>query len=80
MASSNKDLHKVGSRFSFNVGKQWVFIKDGLDDFRDGLPPPSSQDFIDNVGSSLDTRLLKDTSFVYFIQIKLNILQYLIFN
>lgn len=20
--------------------KQWVFIKDGLDDFRDGLPPP----------------------------------------
>ena len=20
--------------------KQWVFVKDGLDDFRDGLPPP----------------------------------------
>ena len=20
--------------------KQWIFIKDGLDDFRDGLPPP----------------------------------------
>lgn len=25
--------------------KQWVFIKDGLDDFRDGLPPPHD-DFI----------------------------------
>ncbi len=20
--------------------RQWVFVKDGLDDFRDGLPPP----------------------------------------
>jgi len=26
--------------------KQWVFIKDGLDDFRDGLPPPSNDVFI----------------------------------
>ena len=58
MASSNMDLHKTGSRFSFNVGKQWVFIKDGLDDFRDGLPPPSGQDIIDNVGSYLDTGIL----------------------
>lgn len=22
------------------VGKNWIFLKDGLDDFRDGLPPP----------------------------------------
>ena len=21
------------------VGKDWIFVKDGLDDFRDGLPP-----------------------------------------
>jgi hypothetical protein len=26
--------------------KQWVFIKDGLDDFRDGLPPPHDDVFV----------------------------------
>lgn len=31
--------------------KQWVFIKDGLDDFRDGLPPPH-EDLIIKVDSN----------------------------
>lgn len=26
------------------VGKDWLFLKDGLDDFRDGLPPPVEGD------------------------------------
>ncbi|WAQ99106.1 FA47E-like protein [Mya arenaria] len=26
------------------VGKNWLFLKDGLDDFRDGLPPPVEGD------------------------------------
>jgi hypothetical protein len=26
--------------------KQWMFIKDGLDDFRDGIPPPCENVFI----------------------------------
>lgn len=26
----------------FLIGKNWTFTKDGLDDFRDGLPPPQS--------------------------------------
>ena len=26
------------------VGKNWLFMKDGLDDFRDGLPPPVDGD------------------------------------
>ena len=25
-------------------GKNWLFLKDGLDDFRDGLPPPIEGD------------------------------------
>ncbi|PAA71295.1 hypothetical protein BOX15_Mlig005114g1 [Macrostomum lignano] len=28
-----------GNPGKVNVGKDWVFVKDGLDDFRDGLPP-----------------------------------------
>merc|ERR1712050_338902 len=28
------------------IGKNWVFIKDGLDDFRDGLPAPIDDDVI----------------------------------
>ena len=26
------------------VGHNWLFLKDGLDDFRDGLPPPNIGD------------------------------------
>ena len=26
------------------MGKNWLFLKDGLDDFRDGLPPPVDGD------------------------------------
>ena len=26
--------------------KQWLFIKDGLDDFRDGIPPPCDDLFL----------------------------------
>ena len=25
----------------FLQGRRWTFVKDGLDDFRDGLPPPT---------------------------------------
>ena len=25
----------------FQNTKDWTFVKDGLDDFRDGLPPPA---------------------------------------
>ncbi|KAL5012125.1 hypothetical protein ScPMuIL_010676 [Solemya velum] len=28
------------------VGKNWIFVKDGLDDFRDGLPPPVKGDVL----------------------------------
>merc|ERR1711971_112913 len=28
------------------VGKHWLFLKDGLDDFRDGLPPPVEGDIV----------------------------------
>ncbi|VDI69525.1 Hypothetical predicted protein [Mytilus galloprovincialis] len=28
------------------VGKNWLFVKDGLDDFRDGYPPPVEGDII----------------------------------
>ncbi|XP_064637625.1 protein FAM47E-like isoform X2 [Lineus longissimus] len=28
------------------IGKNWTFIKDGLDDFRDGLPPPMDHGII----------------------------------
>lgn len=29
------------------TGKNWIFIKDGLDDFRDGLPPAvEGSDFV----------------------------------
>lgn len=27
-------------------GKTWTFLKDGLDDFRDGLPPPLDNGFL----------------------------------
>ncbi len=30
----------------FLHGKNWTFLKDGLDDFRDGLPPPVEGDDI----------------------------------
>lgn len=33
-SDTNKNLH----------GKNWLFLKDGLDDFRDGLPPPVDGD------------------------------------
>ena len=32
--------------------KQWIFIKDGLDDFRDGLPPPH-ENLIIKVGNGI---------------------------
>ncbi|XP_062600135.1 protein FAM47A-like [Saccostrea cucullata] len=28
------------------LGKDWLFLKDGLDDFRDGLPPPVKGDIL----------------------------------
>ncbi|XP_056001624.1 protein FAM47E-like [Ostrea edulis] len=28
------------------LGKDWIFVKDGLDDFRDGLPPPVKGDIL----------------------------------
>jgi hypothetical protein len=28
------------------VGRNWLFVKDGLDDFRDGYPPPVEGDII----------------------------------
>ena len=34
---SNK---KDGLKSQVLDAKQWVFVKDGLDDFRDGMPPP----------------------------------------
>ena len=35
-------------------GKNWLFLKDGLDDFRDGLPPPIEGD----VTLKVDLRLI----------------------
>ena len=32
---------KPGSTSKFLNTKDWTFVKDGLDDFRDGLPPPN---------------------------------------
>jgi len=30
----------------FLAGRNWTFLKDGLDDFRDGLPPPTENEMI----------------------------------
>ncbi|KAI0218644.1 hypothetical protein LSAT2_029663 [Lamellibrachia satsuma] len=46
-----REYKRAGSQFM--IGKQWIFIKDGLDDFRDGLPPPSDQDVIINPNRGL---------------------------
>ena len=32
------------------IAKNWTFLKDGLDDFRDGLPPPIDGDTVLKVG------------------------------
>ena len=37
----------------FIVGRNWTFMKDGLDDFRDGLPPPVSDGCMIEVGMSV---------------------------
>ena len=36
------------------VGKNWLFVKDGLDDFRDGYPPPVEGDIILKVNLALN--------------------------
>ena len=55
--TKKKDVQRTGSQFM--IGKQWVFIKDGLDDFRDGLPPSSDSDLIVHVGYNFYTLLEK---------------------
>lgn len=53
-----REYKRAGSQFM--IGKQWIFIKDGLDDFRDGLPPPSDQDVIINVGYIISTQVTEN--------------------
>lgn len=43
------------------VGKNWLFLKDGLDDFRDGLPPPVEGD-ITLKGSKGPGPMIKNSS------------------
>ena len=48
------------------VGHNWLFLKDGLDDFRDGLPPPNIGDpvikvNIDTSQTTAGTRPQKQT-------------------
>lgn len=35
----------------FLHGQNWTFVKDGLDDFRDGLPPPVEGGVVLNVSN-----------------------------
>ena len=37
---SNAKTTKGSTKERILDAKQWTFVKDGLDDFRDGLPPP----------------------------------------
>ena len=46
----NKHVYPSAKGSEFMQGKQWLFMKDGLDDFRDGIPPSTDGDFITNVG------------------------------
>ena len=55
---TKREYKRAGSQFM--IGKQWIFIKDGLDDFRDGLPPPSDQDIIINVGYIISTQVTEN--------------------
>jgi hypothetical protein len=47
--------------------KQWIFVKDGLDDFRDGIPPPC-EDVLIKV--NFDVILKKDLIIKYLISLK----------
>jgi len=49
-----KYLTKNPNKEKLLDAKQWTFIKDGLDDFRDGLPPPH------------DDVMIKVTAIVFF--------------
>jgi hypothetical protein len=40
------------------IGKNWIFLKDGLDDFRDGLPPPVEGDILIKVSVSWTSHYL----------------------
>ena len=44
-----KSLNKNDSS-QLLIAKNWTFLKDGLDDFRDGLPPPIDGDTVLKVG------------------------------
>ena len=46
---------KSFSRERILDAKQWTFVKDGLDDFRDGLPPPHNNLLIKNQKGPLPT-------------------------
>jgi hypothetical protein len=58
--------NQTGPKNQILDAKQWVFVKDGLDDFRDGMPPPHEDILIKpnkGPGPSIkhDTRVYKQS-------------------